>query len=140
MTIQDLYLKPRVAIFRLFVPAVGYLLSPISRRWIFCAPCMYTQTQPLKAIKIEDTKKVCVWSCRFKILRVIFFSYSSEYKNRPSCLSKETAARRRRLNLSTSGRFSANRGHPPVELKKTRSEIAPRSSFKESYMNHSPAS
>ena len=57
MTIQDLYLKPRVAIFRLFVPAAGYLLSPISRRWIFCAPCMYTHTQPLKAIKIEDTKK-----------------------------------------------------------------------------------
>ena len=45
--------------------------------------CIYTRMQPLGATKIEDTKKICVWSCGFKILRVIFSSYSSEYKNRP---------------------------------------------------------
>jgi len=85
-----------------------------------CARLCHIQELP----KLTTRNKFAQRVAQPKYLVLPFASTHPSIKIRPGGLSKETSTRRRRLNLSTSDRFSANRGHPPVELKKTRSEIA----------------
>ena len=134
-----MYLSPNQASFKHFVHVAGSLPPPILRRWTFYAQCTYMPMRHSGAIKIEDTNFFAFYVALEKYFVLPLERIQPNTKIRPSCLSKETTTRRRRLNLSTSDRFSANRGHPPVELKKTRLEIAQRSSFKESYMNNTSA-